>query len=286
MKSPATLLESSGGLATETRGVLLTSFPKSGTYLSWRILRAIQKAGGVYRSFARDTGLAEALVTFVDPEQFPFEHYEEIDEVFPEEGDGWSFYIHHPKRTLQIDLELFLETASIVWVHEPPSRALSLGEGRQGIYLMRDGRAVVNSLIHHVTRPSVVAIHPTYTITDPAELYRRPGVFRNYVEVWRRHVEDFKEHRESYELVRFEDLTRDMPATIERLSRLLDVNVDAHALAQDFQFDRMKASSPTHVRAGSDADWQQYYTPEHTSIFKEVAGDLLVELGYEDDLDW
>jgi hypothetical protein len=39
-------------------------------------------------------------------------------------------------------------------------------------------------------------------------------------------------------------------------------------------------------RSGKTGEWKKYFKPEHKSLFKEVAGDLLVRLGYEQDNDW
>ena len=43
--------------------------------------------------------------------------------------------------------------------------------------------------------------------------------------------------------------------------------------------------SPT-FRRGRIGTWRERFTPEHKAAFKEVAGNLLIELGYENDLDW
>lgn len=39
-------------------------------------------------------------------------------------------------------------------------------------------------------------------------------------------------------------------------------------------------------RKGQSGSWQAGFSPEHEEAVKEVAGPLLVELGYEEDLDW
>ncbi|MBT3322774.1 MAG: hypothetical protein HN392_10870 [Anaerolineae bacterium] len=43
--------------------------------------------------------------------------------------------------------------------------------------------------------------------------------------------------------------------------------------------------SPT-FRSGKTGEWKKYFTDEHKRIFKEVAGDLLIKLGYEEDGNW
>jgi len=39
-------------------------------------------------------------------------------------------------------------------------------------------------------------------------------------------------------------------------------------------------------RVGKTGGWKEYFTEEHKSLFKDVAGDLLVKLGYEKNNDW
>ena len=39
-------------------------------------------------------------------------------------------------------------------------------------------------------------------------------------------------------------------------------------------------------RKGQAGDWRNHFTDDHREAFKQVGGDLLVRLGYEDDTDW
>ena len=39
-------------------------------------------------------------------------------------------------------------------------------------------------------------------------------------------------------------------------------------------------------RSGKTGGWREYFTEEHKKLFKDIAGDLLVRLGYEKDNDW
>ena len=43
--------------------------------------------------------------------------------------------------------------------------------------------------------------------------------------------------------------------------------------------------SPT-FRSGKTGEWKKYFKDEHRQVFKQVAGDLLVRLGYESNYDW
>ena len=89
--------------------------------------------------------------------------------------------------------------------------------------------------------------------------------------------------------IHFEDLINDRLAT---LIRIMD-----HFLARaplqtprELILDSLESSidpmkSPT-FRSGKTGDWRKHFTEQHKSIFKDVAGDLLVRLGYEKDHGW
>jgi hypothetical protein len=49
---------------------------------------------------------------------------------------------------------------------------------------------------------------------------------------------------------------------------------------------RAFSTKTTTFRRGRVGGWRETFTPAHTRLFKEVAGPLLVELGYEVGLDW
>ncbi len=73
-------------------------------------------------------------------------------------------------------------------------------------------------------------------------------------------------------------------ATLAGVAQALDVTLDAAGLAAVARgiFD---PASPT-FRRGEIGGWRERYAPEHVRAFKDVAGPLLVELGYERGLDW
>lgn len=47
-----------------------------------------------------------------------------------------------------------------------------------------------------------------------------------------------------------------------------------------------KPGEPGTFREGKIGSWKKYFTPEHKKAFKEVAGQLLIDLGYEKDMNW
>ena len=47
-----------------------------------------------------------------------------------------------------------------------------------------------------------------------------------------------------------------------------------------------EVQSGSHLRSGRPGEWRDVFTQRHKDYFKEVAGDLLISLGYERDSNW
>ena len=89
--------------------------------------------------------------------------------------------------------------------------------------------------------------------------------------------------------IHFEDLIEDRAATLTRIMEHFLARVPLQTSRQ-LILDAMESSinpkkSPT-FRSGKTGEWKKHFTDEHKKIFKEVAGDLLIKLGYEKDGNW
>jgi len=90
--------------------------------------------------------------------------------------------------------------------------------------------------------------------------------------------------------IRFEDLIDSRDAT---LSSMLD---EVEKTGYQIPTPREKALSvlveaiqpkKSHTfRSGKTGGWKNYFTDEHKTLFKDIAGDLLVKLGYEENNNW
>lgn len=90
--------------------------------------------------------------------------------------------------------------------------------------------------------------------------------------------------------IRFEDLINNRDAT---LNAMLD---EVEKTGYRISTPREKALSilaeaiqprKSHTfRSGKTGGWREFFTEEHKKLFKEVAGDLVVKLGYEKNNDW
>jgi hypothetical protein len=89
--------------------------------------------------------------------------------------------------------------------------------------------------------------------------------------------------------IHFEDLIHDRAATLTQIMDHLLARVPLRATRQ-LILDSLETSinpkkSPT-FRSGKTGEWKKHFTAEHKKIFKNVAGELLVKLGYEKDGNW
>jgi hypothetical protein len=89
--------------------------------------------------------------------------------------------------------------------------------------------------------------------------------------------------------IHFEDLIHDRAAVLSRIIDHFLTRVPLQVPRQ-VMLDSLEASinperSPT-FRSGKTGEWKKYFTAEHKKVFKDVAGNLLLLLGYEKSNDW
>lgn len=90
--------------------------------------------------------------------------------------------------------------------------------------------------------------------------------------------------------IRFEDLINNQKPTLDAM---LD---EVESIGYQIPTPREKALSvlakaiqprKSHTfRSGKTGGWREHFTEEHKNLFKDIAGDLLVKLGYEKNNDW
>lgn len=164
-------------------------------------------------------------------------------------------------------------------------------------FIFRDPRDVVVSHVFYVTDMEVRHVHHEYyrSLSDFNARLKVSILGRAEADIEFPNIADrfapylgWLDHGEVLS-IHFEDLINDRLAT---LNRIMD-----HFLARvPLQFPRalvlecLESSinpkrSPT-FRSGKTGEWKKYFTEEHKRLFKDVAGELLVRLGYEKENDW
>ena len=166
-------------------------------------------------------------------------------------------------------------------------------------FIFRDPRDVVVSHAFYITRMAPQNVHHdyyTHELDSLAERLRTSILGRPEIEI------EFPDIRGRFELylpwleqesvlaVKFEDLIEDRRPTLERIWNHFCASGYSMGVSDEQALEAMEISinpsrSPT-FRKGKTGEWRKHFEEQHISLFKEVAGDLLIQLGYETDLDW
>ena len=90
--------------------------------------------------------------------------------------------------------------------------------------------------------------------------------------------------------IRFEDLINHQDATLDAmLDEVESVGYHIPTPRQKALAILVEAIQPrkSHTfRSGKTGGWREHFTEDHKNLFKDIAGDLLVKLGYEKNNDW
>ena len=90
--------------------------------------------------------------------------------------------------------------------------------------------------------------------------------------------------------IRFEDLINQRDATLEAM--LDEVESTGYKIpttrtkALSILVEAIQPKKSHTFRSGKAGGWSEHFTAEHKNLFKDIAGDLLVKLGYEKDNSW
>ena len=89
--------------------------------------------------------------------------------------------------------------------------------------------------------------------------------------------------------LQFEDLINDRTSALisiaDHFLARVPVSAPRDVILKSLETSINPKRSPT-FRSGKTGEWRKYLTEEHIRNFKDVAGGLLLQLGYEKDFDW
>ena len=92
--------------------------------------------------------------------------------------------------------------------------------------------------------------------------------------------------------IRFEDLIGSSGDGEKELQLVVITSIAAylntHLRSKDIQFigDHIFSNRTATFRKGQIGSWREEFSEEHKIVFKEIAGQLLIDLGYEKDFNW
>jgi glycosyltransferase involved in cell wall biosynthesis len=193
-----------------------------------------------------------------------------------------------------------------------------LRPGTKVAHIIRDGRDVAVSSVHHIwssdardggfhrLSPEQIRLRGEYR-EDPEGFVASgrsifadgmlAGTARDWARLVRGAMRDGRRELGSdYLELRYERLLENGPEEVARLLEFLGADGRAGTAGQCLErarFERSSGGRPageedssSPVRLGRAGDWRRVLTREDKREFKEAAGDLLVELGYERNGDW
>ena len=170
-------------------------------------------------------------------------------------------------------------------------------DGWCSFFLLRDPRDLLVSHVYYATEINKAdRMRPIYRrlpdFSSRLETAIKGTEGYPYLPNVRRHYEYFLEFLEAPGIcvLRFEDIRQD---TDREIRRILDHISSRSGLAfpdKDRAVEKiMRAIRPSRsptFRKGAVGEWADHFSSEHKRLFKEIAGDLLISLGYEKDNDW
>jgi hypothetical protein len=183
------------------------------------------------------------------------------------------------------------------------------------VHIIRDGRDVAVSMIHHMWNYAKSEgglydleaeelekrdAYRTGSLAPPAESLFTKGRLARIASDWSTQVDRAMEAGsallgDNYAEVRYEELLERPVEEVQRLLRFLGADSTeevASSCVEKTGFERRsdrkrgQEDSASRSRKGVAGDWRNAFTEEDKRVFKEVAGELLIKLGYEEGYTW
>jgi hypothetical protein len=164
-------------------------------------------------------------------------------------------------------------------------------------FIFRDPRDVAVSHVFYVTEMESDHVHHAYYQSLPdfnarlkVSILGLPGADVEFPDIAGRFAPYLGWLDQSSVMkIHFEDLIHDRAGTLNHIVDhflvRVPLQVDRSLLLESLELSINPGKSPT-FRSGKTGDWKKHFTDEHKKIFKDVAGDLLIELGFERDKNW
>ena len=277
-------------MAEDQTRVVANSVPKSGTHLLVRLLTLLgfqqTDFGGIrshlvsgpfspIKRLLRARGPEKVIIGVVSPQQI---------------GRRWL-----ARRLSRLPDGCFI-TAHCIYT--PELAGLFREEKLRVACILRDPRDVAVSQLHHIKQRTQHFAHEVF-VALPSDRERLLFSIRGG-ELGGRTLQSLDErYRQFWEwerdpnavMVKFEELvgpqgggsTEAQRRTVERVAEHVGLKTDERTM---HLVEKELFGVGRTFRKGQSGGWRSEFTDEHVRATKEVAGPLLVELGYETDLDW
>ncbi|WP_197480293.1 sulfotransferase domain-containing protein [Fictibacillus phosphorivorans] len=243
------------------RPFFFNSFPKSGTHLMFQILTGIHSI-----TFDQNLHLYEGVSAQLADHQRELEKLKENEFL-----SGHIYYSASWEKLLQ-DLDL------------------------KQVFLYRDLRDVVVSYNYYIEKVDA-PLHQYYQKKQLSKKERMLSIIRGIPELGHQNIHDwfseFKGWLTALNVlsVKFEDLLRSEDSLDQSVQKIVQFiteeelgNLDQTIIKRAKE--NISTQDSATFRKGTIGNWKEEFDEEISDAFKEIAGHLLIELGYEKDLLW
>jgi hypothetical protein len=197
--------------------------------------------------------------------------------------------------------------------------------GYSQIFIIRDGRDILTSLIYHQMRvlseigidnvspwPELVEIFKKFPFLkekskqlkndqyyfekNPDKLFNEEGYVKFLSKIWsdyvKENIEIIKRAKKGLiktkiHCVKYEDLHKNIEGTRREIYKFLELSPEAAApLNECTKPGFKKTNNLKFYRKGVVGNWRNYFDSNVCRCFKKGAGDILIELGYEKNNGW
>ena len=164
-------------------------------------------------------------------------------------------------------------------------------------FIFRDPRDVAVSHVFYVSEMEPNHVHHAYYQSLPdfdkrleVSILGRPEINIEFLNI----AERFSPYlgwldQPSVMKIHFEDLIHDRAGVLDRIINhflaRVPLQADRNLLLASLEISINPSKSPT-FRSGKTGEWKKHFNDEHKNICKDVAGHLLIRLGYEKNNNW
>lgn len=167
-----------------------------------------------------------------------------------------------------------------------------LGDEKNILYYFLDWFKPTRILLNRVREKYGWFINNWFELDKNRRLFHKK-ILEKITREWKAVVEYILEYEKRYPQnvlrIRYEDLITNTPQELKKILEFLGANSHSDIVSQlveETSFKKLKRSNDSFYRKGQSGDWKNYFNKKDKKIFKQIAGDLLIELGYEKDYNW
>ncbi|WP_169352796.1 sulfotransferase domain-containing protein [Thermodesulfatator atlanticus] len=251
--------------------ILANSFPKSGTHLLLQIVEPFPKVKN-YKKFIA------SMPTITFRERSKINTIKVINSILP--GEIVAAHLFY-------DEDYYKALIKLNIAHFFISRDLRDVVVSEAFYLSKMNRW--HRLHKYFKSLSSIEDQIMFSIKGNSFL-KTPYDYPNIAERFKRYAKWVKHH--NIFSLRYEDLMSKKRRQI--ISDMVQFYLQKMNAGERYNLDELVQKILENInpqkshtfRKGGSGNWRNFFTNEHKKAMKEVAGDLLIKLGYEKDLDW